>query len=418
MNTLDTVSADVASARRYTNVAIILHWVIAIAIFAQFAGGKWMTSASAAATGSVFTIFQIHKTIGLTILGLTIARIIWRLAHPSPALPAGMNRFEVFAASITHIAFYGFLILIPLSGWAMASVSPTGVPTFFLLLESLPFGHLPLLGGEASLAVRHSAEVFLKGAHENLSLAMGLLVALHVAAALKHQFLSKDNLIARMVLSARTLPQSTAKAGVGLLAVLATLAFLGGGIVWGIVQKTEGPASQATSLASASTSDWVIDHHASELGFTITFSGNDVFGEVANWSGDINFDPQSLEDASATITIDMASITLSNSTVQAQAAGGDGFDLANHSTATYEASAFVRNDDGSFSAAGTLTVRGISVSVPLTFTFEEVAGAATVQGRTVVNRLNFDIGAIGAADEAWLLYGVDVTFSLTASRVR
>lgn len=418
MNTLDTVSADVASARRYTNVAIILHWVIAIAIFAQFAGGKWMTSASAAATGSVFTIFQIHKTIGLTILGLTIARIIWRLAHPSPALPAGMNRFEVFAASITHIGFYGFLILIPLSGWSMASVSPTGVPTFFLLLESLPFGHLPLLGGEASLAVRHSAEVFLKGAHENLSLAMGLLVALHVAAALKHQFLSKDNLIARMVLSARTLPQSTAKAGVGLLAVLATLAFLGGGIVWGIVQKTEGPASQATSLAAASTSDWVIDHQGSELGFTITFSGNDVFGEVANWSGDINFDPQRLEDASATITIDMASITLSNSTVQAQAAGGDGFDLANHSTATYEASAFVRNDDGSFSAAGMLTVRGISVSVPLTFTFEEAEGVATVQGHTVVNRLNFDIGAVGAADEAWLLYGVDVTFSLTASRVR
>lgn len=418
MNTLDNVSADVASARRYTNVAIILHWVIAIAIFAQLAGGKWMTSASAAATGSVFTIFQVHKTIGLTILGLTIARIIWRLAHPSPTLPNGMNRFEIFAASATHIGFYALLILVPLSGWAMASVSPTGVPTFFLLLESLPFGHLPLLGGEASLAVRHSAEVFLKGAHENLSFAMALLIALHVAAALKHQFLSKDNLIARMVFSARTLPQSTAKAGIGLLAALATFAFLGGGIVWGIVQKMEGPAPQITSLAPAASSDWVIDHEASELGFTIIFSGNEVFGEVANWSGSINFDPQRLEDASATITIDMASITLANSTVQAQTAGGDGFDLANHPTATYEASAFVRHEDGSFSAEGTLTVRGIGVSVPLTFTFEEADSVATVQGQTVINRLNFDIGAVGAADEAWLLYGVDITFSLTASRVR
>lgn len=416
MTTHHPASTDRASARRYTNVAIILHWVIAFAIFAQVAGGKWMVSAGAAATGSVFTVFQVHKTIGLTILGLTLARIIWRLAHPAPVLPTGMSRLEHLAASATHMGFYALLIAVPLSGWAMASVSPTGVPTFYLLLENLPFAHLPLLGGEAGLAERHSAEVFLKGVHENLSLAMGLLVVVHIAAALKHQFFAKDNLIARMVLSARTSPQSAAKAGAGVLAGIVTIAFLGGGIAWGITQKTDGPATQAASFAPAALSEWVIDHDRSALGFTITFTGNEVIGEVANWSGDVSFDPQALEDARVSVTIDMASLSLANSTLQAQSSGGDGFDTASHPTATYDASTFSRNGDDSFTADGTLTLRGISADVPLTFTFEEVDGLATVVGGTELNRLNFDIGAVGAADEAWLLYGVDITFALTANR--
>lgn len=211
---------------------------------AELRGANWLNTDAfpqATFTSTAITVTGEETadiTGDLTILGLTLARIIWRLAHPAPVLPDGMSRFEEFAASATHIGFYALLILVPLSGWAMASVSPTGVPTFFLLLESLPFAHMPLLGGEAGLAERHSAEIFLKGVHENLSLAMSLLAALHIAAALKHQFIAKDNLIARMVLSARTLPQSSARAGIGLMAALATLAFLGGGIAWGVAQKT------------------------------------------------------------------------------------------------------------------------------------------------------------------------------------
>lgn len=415
MTILNSASNQSASARRYTSVAIILHWVIALAVFAQLAGGKWMVSAGAAATGYAFTVFQIHKTIGLTILGLTLARIIWRLAHPVPSLPAGMSRLEQIAASATHIGFYALLILVPLSGWAMASVSPTGVPTFFLLLESLPFGHLPLLG-EAGLSERYSAEAFLKGVHENLALAMVALVALHISAALKHQFIARDNLLARMVLSARTLPQSTAKAGIGALAALAVMAFLGGGIAWGLTQKPHNPAATTAELAQAVVKGWAVDHEQSTLGFSFTFTGNDVVGEVAKWSADILFDPDMLEEASALVTIDMASIMLADRTLQAQAGGGDGFDLANHATATYETNTITRNDDGTYIADGTLTVRGMSASVPLTFTFNEQDGVANVQGNAELSRLDFGIGAVGAADEAWLLYGVDVNFDLTASR--
>ncbi|MFN3227968.1 MAG: cytochrome b/b6 domain-containing protein [Hyphomicrobiales bacterium] len=420
MTTLPVDSLDTSSARRYTTVAIVLHWAIAIAILFQLVGGKWMVSAGAAATGSVFTVFQIHKTVGLTILALTLARIIWRLANPAPALPDGMNRLERFAASVTHLGFYAFLIAVPLSGWAMASVSPTGVPTFFLLLDILPFAHLPLLA-DAGLTERHTAEAFLKSVHYYLALAMGLLIVLHVAAALKHQFIAKDNLIARMIISARSTPNSIAKASVGGIAAAAALMFLVGGIAWGIGQSTSyRPATAADASGEAdlsSTPDaWVIDQAASSLGFTITYTGSDIAGTIGSWTGNILFDPINLESASATITIDMTSVSLNDATLQAQASGGDGFDLANHATATYQANQFARADDGRYLADGTLTLRGVSFDVPLSFAFEETDGVASVVGSASVNRLDFGIGAVGAANEAWLLYQVDIAFDLTATR--
>ena len=423
MTALSPSSADIGSDRRYTAVAIILHWLIAVAILFQVVGGKWMVAAGAEASAAVFTVFQIHKTVGLTILALTLARLVWRAAHPAPALPAGMTRFERLAASGAHIGFYALLILIPLSGWAMASVSPTGIPTFFLLLDALPFAHLPLLA-DAGLAVRHDAEAMLKAVHENLSLAMGLLVLVHVAAALKHQFIARDNLMARMLISARRLPNSAARYGIGGLAAALAAVFLVGGIVWGLAQQGAYPVTSAQTPAPASGSAatpasagaWVIDHEASTLGFTVTYTGNPVAGTIADWSGDIQFDPNDLDAASATITIDMASITLADATLQGQSSGGDGFDLANHATATYTAATFSALENGAYRAEGTLTLRGMSVDVPLTFTFSEADGIASVTGSATLDRLDFGIGAVGAANEAWLLHAVDVTFDLTASR--
>ncbi len=410
-------SASASSERRYTTVAIILHWVIAAAILFQMVAGKWMVAQGDDATDTVFTVFQIHKTVGLSIFALTLARIVWRLANPAPALPQGMTAFERFAANGAHIGFYVFLIAVPLTGWAMASVSPTGVPTFYLLLEALPFAHLPLLT-ESGLDVRHDAELILKAVHANLSLAMGLLIALHIAAALKHQFIARDNLIARMVVSARTQPNSVARASIAGIAASTTLMFIIGGIAWGVQQSASyHPASEANlEAAPASAGAWVIDHEQSVLGFTVTYTGNDVAGTIGAWTADIVFNTQDLFAASATVTIDMTSVSLGDATLQAQAAGGDGFDLANHATATYEASNFERLDDQTYVANGKLTLRGISVDAPLSFTFAQTDGIATVSGSTSLNRLDFGVGAVGAADEAWLLYGVDVAFDLTAQQ--
>ncbi|MEM6711673.1 MAG: cytochrome b/b6 domain-containing protein [Pseudomonadota bacterium] len=415
------ISADgfpVERTQRYTTVAIILHWLIAVAILFQMAGGKWMVSAGAEATASVFAVFQIHKTVGLTILALTLARIIWRLAHPAPALPEGMTGFERTVSSVSHFSFYMLLLLIPLSGWAMASVSPTGVPTFFLMLEALPFAHLPLFGG-ASLTELHNIEGVLKNAHNYLSMAMGALVLLHVAAALKHQFVAQDNLLARMVVSAKSVPSVASRAGMGGLAGLAGAAFIVGGIGWGIAQKTT-PATAVLDtdvLVGGQTGEWTIDHDQSSLGFTITFTGNPVVSTIGAWDASITFDPDALEEASANVSIDMTSVSLGDATLQAQSGGGDGFDLTNFPTATYETTGFTQNEDGTFLADGTLSLRGMNAQVPLTFTFDEDGDrVARVSGSATLNRLDFEVGAVGAANEAWILYEVTVAFDLVATR--
>ncbi|MEM1302578.1 MAG: YceI family protein, partial [Pseudomonadota bacterium] len=161
---------------------------------------------------------------------------------------------------------------------------------------------------------------------------------------------------------------------------------------------------------------WIIDHEASSLGFTITFTGSPVEGSIATWSGDVVFDPANLDDAEAVITIDAASISIANPMLQPQAGGADGFDAANHPVAIYEANAFRANDDGSFSAEGELTLRGVTADAPLAFTFEETDGVARVVGAAEINRLDFGIGAVGAADESWLQHTVTVEFTLQANR--
>jgi cytochrome b561 len=98
----------------YTKVAIALHWIIAGAIVLQILGGWQMEDLKGT---EKFAAFQTHKSLGLTILILSMVRLLWRIANPPPALPEGMKGWEVLAAKFTHVAFYFLMIGIPLGGW-------------------------------------------------------------------------------------------------------------------------------------------------------------------------------------------------------------------------------------------------------------------------------------------------------------
>lgn len=180
-----------STTSRYHPVAMALHWLIAISIIAMIILGLVMEDVTPISLR--FELFQIHKSLGLTILVLSIARLAWRLSHRAPALPAHMARFEKFAAHATHWAFYALMIAMPLSGWLMVSASGK-YPTIFFGFFEVP--HLPMPGDADPKAVREYAYK----AHEifTIYIAIGL-IALHVLAALKHQFINKDNLFARML---------------------------------------------------------------------------------------------------------------------------------------------------------------------------------------------------------------------------
>ena len=137
-----------------------------------------------------FELFQLHKSFGFIILGLSILRLIWRLTHKAPALPTGMKPWEVKAAKLTHVGFYALIIGIPLSGWVMVSVSMPKITTKIFKAVKVP--DLPLPRSE-------SLETITKNTHEILAVVMAALIAVHIGAALKHHFVDSDATLTRML---------------------------------------------------------------------------------------------------------------------------------------------------------------------------------------------------------------------------
>jgi cytochrome b561 len=181
---------------RYSGVAITLHWAIAAAILALLGSGLWMTDAIKApeTQATAFAAYQWHKSLGLTVLTLSLLRLVWRLFNPPPPLPQGMGLLARMFAHGTHATFYVLMIGMPLIGWAMVSASVFGLPTIVFGLFEWP--HIPML---ASLEDKVPVEVALKAAHRTGAYLMIALLILHVAAALKHHFVDRDHVLARML---------------------------------------------------------------------------------------------------------------------------------------------------------------------------------------------------------------------------
>lgn len=170
---------------RYSTVSLILHWLIAALVVTQVS----LIWAHEATDGPISREFvQIHKSVGLTILVLTLARLGWRIANPAIPLPDEMPRWRKLLARATHVLFYAFLIGMPLVGWAASSAGGRDIQWFGLF----PWPLLPIDGG------RDMARD-LMDMHELAAKALYVLIALHVAGALKHHFVDRDNVLHRMI---------------------------------------------------------------------------------------------------------------------------------------------------------------------------------------------------------------------------
>lgn len=183
----------IEKARRYTGVAIALHWLIALLALSQFAGGLYVDSLERGA--QKFALIQLHKSFGVTLLLLTLVRLGWRLAHPAPPLPTSMPASQRMIAHATHIAFYALLIGIPLVGWALVSASPFADSVQTYLFGVVHWPHLPFFAGAAD---REALSGRIEETHKLLAFLMIGLVVLHVGAALKHHFVDRDDVLARM----------------------------------------------------------------------------------------------------------------------------------------------------------------------------------------------------------------------------
>ncbi len=139
----------------YNAVAKALHWLIAYAIIAMLIIGWTMKSM---ANGSdKFALFQLHKSLGITILALSLIRLLWRLIHQAPPLPAKMPTWEKFAARGTHWLFYILIIGMPLTGWAIVSSSTRNIPTILWSVTYLIRKHVATSLGPFSVTFFEAA---------------------------------------------------------------------------------------------------------------------------------------------------------------------------------------------------------------------------------------------------------------------
>ncbi|HMJ94121.1 MAG TPA: cytochrome b [Allosphingosinicella sp.] len=173
-----------AAPDRYSTVSIWLHWLIAGLLVANLLLGFYHEDFSKPVRASMM---WWHKSIGLTVLALTIARLGWRLGHRPPPFDAVMKPWERKLASLIHWLFYAMLILIPLSGWLIVSSGKNPTTSWFGLLDVPP---LPLRGEDAHELMEEIHEIF--------GYTMIGLIVLHVAGALKHHFEGHRHLIGRM----------------------------------------------------------------------------------------------------------------------------------------------------------------------------------------------------------------------------
>jgi cytochrome b561 len=179
---------------RYTSVAVVLHWLLALGILGLLAIGLAMTQLRLTPMMQ-FSLYQLHKSVGVTVLLLVIPRLIWRLLHRPPPMPDTMPRIEKRAAESTHIFFYFLMLGLPLSGWALVSASIFNIPT--VLYGVIPWPNMPVL---SSLSNKAPVEAILKTLHAYGAWLLLAVLVLHLGAVLRHQFILRDDVLRRMSL--------------------------------------------------------------------------------------------------------------------------------------------------------------------------------------------------------------------------
>ncbi len=401
------------TASSYGSVTKSFHWLTALLILTAFPLGYFAEELahhiqSSAFDGSQATIdratllFSLHKTVGVAAFFTALLRILWALSQAKPGLLHPDRKLEAWAAETAHWVLYGAMVLVPLSGWIHHAATDGFAPIWW------PFGQdLPLVP-KSELVSGLFAEV-----HYYAMLLLGLTILAHIGGALKHHVIDRDSTLLRMAPGTRAMPQPPAQSHSALplvTALLVWVALLGGTAGLSLAGREAVPAGGATQTAAGS--GWAVEQGT--LGIEVVQMGSPVSGQFAEWSARINFAEPASPGPAGDVEVVIAIPSLTLGSVTDQAMGADYFDAATWPTATFAAEIHQIEGD-QYEARGTLTIRDQSVPLTLPFTLTLEGDKATMSGRAMVNRMDFNVGA-GTKDEGTLGFGVDITVELTASR--
>lgn len=368
--------------KRYTSIAISLHWLIAILLIGLIAIGKYMNELEE--TDHLrFELIQWHKSFGILVLLLVLIRIVWRFAHRPPRLSSKMPSWERFAASATHVFMYLLMLVIPISGWVMVSASPLNLATE--LFGAIPWPHLPFASAGFTDADKESVSELSNQAHHLLANGLLILVLLHIGAALRHQFVLKDNLLSRMWIAEEHRRHSDLNHALipGVLVAAAIGLFL-----W---DKASSQANQAaTNTVNPAVS--VI----SSVGFTAMQMGEPVNGKFDDVTIELAIDKDTVGASALNATVQTASVNTGDSQIDSTVVTGDWFASEQFPVAQFRSTDIAINtaDGKAYTVTGDLTIRDVSQTV----TFELSVDKGIATGEFPINRGDYGIGT-GGQDE-------------------
>ena len=415
-------------ATRYSYTAITLHWLIALLLAFQIALG-WALEGNN--SPELFARYQLHKSIGITILLLSLARLAIRFIFPRPPASDGPAWTRTLA-SIVHGLFYLVMILGPLTGWLLVSTARVQVPT--LLYGIVPWPHLNV--GRSW----HEPAESIHGAMAWIAIGLFLL---HIAGALRHQWLLGKPELQRMIPFAR---------GKAVGAAIGALALVGGAFAVGqtiypersrtVAEKevpvpTAAPVAPPAALATSATedtkvpvedvakaatedtreplADWTVAP-GGRLGFTARWNGEAVNGRFSSWRAAIRFSRDELARSNIRVTVDLASADTGDGQRDDSLKGSDFFNTAAQPNAVFTARDVRHINGDRYEARGTLDLRGASKPATLRFTLRIEGDKARVAGTARIDRTAFGVGQGEWAATDAIAAHVDIDFSFSATR--
>lgn len=404
---------------RYSLAAIILHWAIAALLAFQISVGWALEDLGARG----FALYQLHKSVGIAILALTLLRIGIRYWKPRPAKLEG--GWQGALASTVHGGLYAFMLGAPLTGWALVSTAKVKVPT--LIFGIIPLPHLPLPASAHGLA---------EGGHGLIAWIGIALILLHVAGALRHHLLMRDGLIWRMI------PNRSTALLIGLPALI-LLGFALGRVILPAAAPVTAAAAPAAQEPEATAPEAAInvtepDNSAianetvaqeeepigpppawtvqpgGRIGFAVGNDSQTISGSFAKWTAAIVMNPDLPETADIQVSIDMASASVGDAYQDGMLPGDEFFAVAAHPTATFNAKGAEKTGPNAYRASGRLSLKGVSKPQTIRFTLSGDGATRKVNGTATIARAAFGVG--NGDSSGSLASNVTVTFAFTAKR--
>ncbi|MEM9605066.1 MAG: cytochrome b/b6 domain-containing protein [Pseudomonadota bacterium] len=373
-----------SASLRYSDAAIVLHWLIAASILGLLAVGKFMVSLEAD-DPLRFELTQWHKTFGLLVLGLSVLRLLWRATHAPPAIDYVAPAWQHRAASATHIGLYALTFLIPVTGWIMVSASPLNIDT--LLFGVLEVPHLPPFD---TLPNRDEIAEHFAGYHELASHALIVLLLMHAGAALKHHLIEKDGVLLRMLPDTASASFRRTLGGTGLIAVAAGTALYAYAVVF-----------KASPVLAAG---------ATEVSFTALVTQSETPGVFTDSKVEAALDFSNPAASQLSARVQTATVQSNNPQVQNQLPEPDWFDAGTHPEATFVSTAIEAAGPDSLVVTGTLTLKGTAQPVSFVLNLADEDDVRVARGSFDIDRRDFDIGMRSQADEEYVGFTVTIHF--------